>query len=78
MSWQKKVAETYPILGSSQNPEEISMTIKGAVVALLPLLALALKGFGVTEEWLGEVVNGVFGLVGTGIMIYGLFRKLKK
>lgn len=78
MSLEKKLVQKYPVLGSSQSPEEISMTVKGAIIALLPLLALALKGFGVTEEWLGELVNGVFGLVGAGIMVYGVFRKFKK
>lgn len=78
MSLEKKLALKYPVLGSSQSPEELSLTIKGSVVALLPLLALALKGFGVTEEWLGELVNGIFGLVGAGIMFYGVIRKYKK
>jgi hypothetical protein len=78
MSLESKVVNKYPVLGSSQSPEEISLTIKGAVVVLLPLIALTLKGFGVTEEWLGELVNGVFGLVGAGIMVWGVVRKFKK
>ena len=78
MSIEKKLAEKYPILGSSQSPEEISLTVKGAVVATLPLLALALKGFGVEQQWLEELTNTVFGLVGAGIAVWGVARKFKR
>lgn len=76
--WQKKLVSKYPVLGSSQSPEEISLTIKAGVVAILPLLAIALKGFGVEQEWLTELTNAVFGLVGGGLAVWGVVRKFKK
>lgn len=78
MSFKRKLLGAAPILQSSQNPEEISLTVKGAILTLLPLLAMALNKFGVSQEMLVEMVNAIFGLVGAGIMIWGAVRKFKK
>jgi len=75
---EKQLAQKYPLLGSSTNPEEVSMTVKGAVVALLPVLALVLGQFGVSQEWLSDLVNAVFGVVGSVILLWGVVRKFKK
>lgn len=78
MSFKRKLLGAAPILQSSQNPEEISLTVKGAILTLLPLLAMALNKFGVSQEMLVEMVNAIFGLVGAGIMIWGAIRKFRK
>ena len=78
MSFKRKLLGAAPILQSSQNPEEISLTVKGAILTLLPLLAMALNKFGVSQEMLVEMVNAIFGLVGAGIMIWGAVRKFRK
>lgn len=78
MSFKQKLLGAAPILQSSQNPEEISATIKGALLALVPLLTVLLQQFGVSQEWLNALINAVFGLVGSVIMVWGIVRKLKK
>ena len=75
---EKQLVQRYPLLGSSQSPEEISLSIKGAVVVLLPFLALVLGKFGLNQEALAEIVNGVFGMVGSVLVLVGLWRKFKK
>jgi len=65
-------------VASSANPEEVSLTIKGILIANVGLIVLVLKLFHVSVT-VDEVTN-VIGLITTGvgsaITIYGLLRKL--
>lgn len=62
---------------SSVNPEEVSLTIKGILIANIGLIVLVLKWFHVSVT-VDEVTN-VIGLITTGIgsaiTLYGLARK---
>jgi hypothetical protein len=75
---EKLVAHNYPVLGSSQNPEEVSLAVKAGAVAILPALTLVLSLFGVEAEWLKELVNALVGLVASGCFVWGIIRKFKK
>lgn len=77
MSLEQKLVAKYPLLGSSQSPEELSLTVKGFVVALLPVLSLLLSKW-VNAEVLAELVNAVFGAVGACLVVWGIIRKFKK
>lgn len=65
-------------LGSSQNPEDLSVTVQGVAVALLPALTLVLSAFGVNADWLKEAVTALVGLAGAGLTFYGVLRKFKR
>lgn len=75
---KQKLLGAVPILQSSQNPEEVSATVKGVLISLIPLLSMLLQQFGVTAEWLNALVNALFGVVGSVIMVWGVIRKFKK
>ena len=75
--WEQKLVQRYPLLGSSQDPESISMTVKGISMALLPFLSLLLSKW-VSPELLAELINAVFGVVGACLVVWGVIRKLKK
>ena len=77
MQLEKKLVSKYPILGSSQNPEELSVTIKGVALAILPAISLVLGAFGVDQEWLKELVNALVGAAGAGLVVWGVWRKRK-
>ena len=74
--WEQKLVQRYPLLGSSQDPESISMTVKGISMALLPFLSLLLSKW-VSPELLAELINAVFGVVGAVLVVWGLIRKIK-
>lgn len=71
----------YPkYLGSSTNPEELSLTIKGVLLSLVPILVVILGSFGVSvvQTDLVEFINAIFAVVSACIIAYGLGRKLVK
>lgn len=76
MSLEKKLVARYPILGSSQSPEELSMTAKGIAVALLPFLSVVLSKW-IGPELLAELVNSVFSIVGAVLVAWGIIRKIR-
>lgn len=80
MNLEKKLVEKVPLLGSSQNPEEVALSIKGFLIALVPLLLIILPKLGVnaTPELVQELINAGFVVVGSGIGFYGVLRKFKK
>ncbi len=71
------------ILQSSQNPEKISLTVKGILLSLVSFIVL-LTGATVGEaNTLGEFAESIANAVGTIVfligqiqIIWGLFRKL--
>jgi len=58
---------------SSANPEELSLTIRGLLLGIVPLLSVA---FEVPEGLLTNFVEGMIGLIASGMVAYGLTRKL--
>ena len=54
----------------------MSLTIKGGLMALLPVIALLLTKYGVSQEMLAEIVNAVFGVVGAVMVLVGVVRKI--
>jgi hypothetical protein len=76
-----KLVQKYPILGSSVNPAELSMTIKG----ILGLVVAILVGFGYNQLDLNILVDQVTNfillavqLVSLGAVIWGGLRKFIK
>lgn len=73
------------IVLSSQDPAEVSLTIKGALVGLLPVLMIVagVAHINVGQDTLSTIFDSVAGLVQAGLTIvaagmtaYGLLRKL--
>lgn len=66
------------ILGSSQNPEQLALTIKGALLTLIPVVVMLVGGFGITlnPEDLVAFTNTLFGIITAGVTLYGLGRKI--
>lgn len=73
-----KIAEKYPILGSSADPEQISLTIKSVGVWLIPALVAVITYFGldITQNDLIDLVNNLAILAATAMTVFGLFRKI--
>jgi len=73
----KNLTKRFPILGSSVNPEKISLTIKSTGLILVPVVVLIARSFGfeVVDTDLVQVVNALSGMVGMGGVIYGVYRK---
>lgn len=69
----------YPkLLGSSVNPNELSMTIKGILLGLIPLAVVIFTstGIDITSGELTEVVNAIVAVLSTVLTVVGLIRKL--
>jgi uncharacterized protein with GYD domain len=64
-------------LGSSADPNKISLTIKSVGVWLIPAIILIGKysGVDIAEADLTEIVNSIAVLVASAMSLYGLGRK---
>ena len=73
-----KLVHKYPILGSSADSDKISLTIKGALLTLIPIVVMVAGGFGVTlnPELLGQFINTLFMVVTSVTTLLGLGRKI--
>ena len=78
MQLEKQLAVKYPLLGSSADPEKVSLTVKAGAVALLPALTAVLSLFGIDAGWLSDMVNALVGLVASGCLVWGTVRKFRK
>jgi uncharacterized membrane protein len=69
----------YKTLGSSANPEKLALTIKGALLTLIPVIVLVAGGLNITlnPDDLVAFVNTLFGIFTLGMTAYGLIRKIK-
>lgn len=72
------LTQKYPILGSSADPNEISMTIKsiGAWVVVGIIAIAHSQGLSIAETDLTALVNIIATLVGCIMTGYGLIRKI--
>jgi hypothetical protein len=77
----KNIALQYPILGSSVDPQKLSLTIKGILLGVVTILV----AFGVNSDALGltglvesisDLIVQLGTLVSTGTIIYGGIRKI--
>lgn len=68
----------YPILGSSANPDNISLTIKSIGVWLVPAVIAIGSMFSIEFEQadLTQAVNTMAVIVAGSLTVYGLGRKL--
>ena len=66
------------LLGSSQNVEKLSLTIKGILLTLIPVVIMIAGGLNVTlsATELTSFVNTLFGIATSCIALYGLGRKI--
>ena len=72
-----KLTRKYPILGSSKNPDKISLTIKSIGIALIPLLIAIFRmaGLDVVESDLVQVINAIATITSMVGVIIGVARK---
>ena len=65
------------IIKSSENPENLSLTIKGILVALIPTVVYlgGVFGLNVAEADLTQFVSAIATLISAGMIIVGLLRK---
>lgn len=66
------------IFASSKDPNEVSMTIQGAVVAMVPIIIGIFKILGVqlSETAIMDVIQGATAAVSAIFMLWGSVRKL--
>jgi len=74
-----KLVKKYKMLGSSQDPDSISLTIKGLGLAIVPVIIMVARMFDVelVEATLIQLVNAIVTIASMGMVIYGIFRKVK-
>ena len=77
---QKELTKKYPMLGSSVDAEQISLTIKSAGLALIPIALAVCRAFdcGITENDLVQLINAVATITAMVGVVYGVLRKFKK
>jgi len=73
-----KIVKKYPILGSSANPQELSLTVKSILLSIIPLVILMANYFGLElkEEDLIIGVTNLTAVISSLGMLYGLGRKV--
>lgn len=73
------------LLASSSDPKQLSLTIQGSLLAIVPFAAMAIKAAGgeVTNDDLGAIVDLITDLVffvgsiiSLGTALYGALRKV--
>ena len=73
---QKTLAQKYPILGSSQDSEKISLTISS--LAVLVVSVAGLLGFDFEPGDVTLVITNIVSIISMGGVIWGVIRKYKK
>ena len=70
----------YGILSSSANSDKLSLTVKGILIGVLPLIIFVAGTLGVTltELELVEVVETITTVLSMAVVAYGLGRKVTK
>lgn len=74
------LVKRYPMLGSSVDPEKLSLTIKSMGIMLIPIIVAIGKMFdlALAEADLTELVSAVASIVSLTGVIYGIGRKYIK
>jgi hypothetical protein len=80
----KKLVNKAPMLGSSVDPDKLSMTIKGIILGIIPVLAILNSWFGISIEEQGvraladsvqSVIVAAWALWSACLVLFGLLRK---
>jgi len=76
---EKKIVAKYSFLASSQNPENISLVVKGILVALIPVALYIARQYNVELNYntAYAITEAITSLVASMTILYGLLRKLK-
>jgi len=75
-----QLAQKYPKLGSSVDPQKLSLTIKSLGVALVPLILAILRFAGnesIVDNDVIQVINSIATIVAMAGVIWGVARKFK-
>lgn len=77
---EKKIALKYPILSSSQNSENISLTVKGLLVGLIPLAMFIARQYKVELNYneVYAIAETLALLISASVALIGLLRKVHK
>lgn len=80
MKLETKLTQKYPLLGSSEDPEKVALSIKGVLLLLVPVLVAVFKltGLELPEVDLIAIINNLFLAFGTLFTVYGIVRKILK
>lgn len=67
-----------PFVGSSVDPNQLALTIKGGLMTLIPVAILIAASLKVTLDAsdLASTVDTLFGIFTLGVTFYGLARKI--
>lgn len=68
----------HKILGSSQDPEKLALTIKGVLLTLIPVVVMVAGGLNITlnPDDLVAFINTLFGIFTLCLTAFGLGRKI--
>lgn len=63
---------------SSNNPDQVALTVKGALLAVIPtfLLVAQLAHFNWSYDQLSQIVQQVTVIISSGLVFVGLIRKI--
>lgn len=87
MKLLKNTPNLQPVLGSSVDPEQLSLTIRGILLGIIPFLAIINNLFGVTIEEEGlrgladSIPNAIMGIWAAWsliLVVWGGIRKIIK
>jgi len=72
------IHKKFPVLGSSENPNNLAMTVKGILLGLVPIAVIIFTNVGIdiTSGELTEIVNAVVALIAGVVTVIGLVRKI--
>lgn len=62
------------LIASSSDPKQISLTLQGALIAIVPLVAMLIKQFGGQTE--GAIINEIIKVAGDIIVAVGSLASL--
>ena len=73
-----KERKLHPLLGSSANPEELAMTVKGLLIGLVPLFTfiLSTQGVQIDESILLSLVERFTTALSAVLVFFGVARKV--
>lgn len=80
-----KLVEKYPALGSSVDPNKLSLTVTGVLTGIIPVVILVGGFFGVTldvselntlVEQVGTAIIAIWGAIGAVMTVIGGIRRI--
>ena len=73
-----KLVQKYPVLGSSANSDNLSVTVQSFLMAILPVALILAKAYELplTENDFLELIKAITGFLSAGMFLFGVGRKL--